>query len=318
MKGTIHRLSKGVFLSFVALGLAITLNGCGPGFPIMTGEQEKLVKNVEMLVKDNEELKNRLSALESGNGTRAELDAMKRSVAEANAGVEVLRHDLSFAKGSAEEAGLERGRVKEALDSVKSTIRSADERLKSLEKASAGDAEALAALRSAIDGNDRRLGELKDAIASVEKKAIAAAEGSRAAEAQSQGHNAKKEQEPPEAMYARGYKETIDKDYAKAAETLKSFLANHGGHKLAGNAQYWLGEVYYARGDWEIAILEFDKAVKKYPESEKIPAAILKEALSFEKLGSMKEARVLLNEVMERFPKSTEAKTAKKRLESLR
>lgn len=316
MGGTIRRLSSGVSLSFAALSLSIALNGCGPGFPIMTGEQEKLVKNVERLVKENEELKGRLSALETGNGARAELDAMKRSVAEANAGAEALRHDLSFAKGAAEEAGLERARVKEALDSIKSSIRSADERVKSLEKASAVGAEAIAALRSAIEANDRRLGEIKDAIASVEKKAIAAAEASRLA--QSQSHDTKKEQEPPEAMYARGYKETVDKDYAKAAETFKAFLANHSGNKLAGNAQYWLGEVYYARGDWELAILEFDKAVKKYPESEKIPAAILKEALSFEKLGSKKEARVLLDEVMERFPKSTEAKTAKKRLESLK
>lgn len=316
MRPSLKKLSKGAFLPFAALSLAVSLYGCGPGFPIMTDEQEKLVKNVDRLVKENSELKTRLSALEAGGGIRAELDAMKRSVAEANAGIEGLRHELSFAKGSAEESGLERARVKEALDSVKSSIKSADERLKSLEKASTEDAEAIASIRSAIDNNDRKLGDLKDAIASVEKKAVASAEASRMA--QSQPQDAKKGEEPPDAMYARGYKETIDKDYAKAAETFKAFLANHSGHKLAGNAQYWLGEVYYARGDWELAILEFDKAIKKYSESEKVPAAILKEALSFEKLGSKKEARVLLNEVLDRFPKSPEAKLAKKRLESLK
>lgn len=315
MRGALKRIStKGALLPFAALSLVVSLYGCGPGFPIMTDEQEKLVKNVDRLVKENAELKTRLSALEAGGGIRTELDAMKRSVAEANAGIEGLRHELSFAKGSAEEAGLERARVKEALDSVKSSIRSTDERLKSLEKASAEDAESIASIRSAIDNNDRKLGDLKEAIASVEKKALAAAEAS-ATRAPAQDS---KKGEEPEAMYARGYKETVDKDYAKAAETFKSFLASYSGHKLAPNAQYWLGEVYYARGDWELAILEFDRAVKKYPESEKVPAAILKEALSFEKLGSKKEARVLLNEVMERFPKSPEAKLAKKRLESLK
>ena len=83
------------------------------------------------------------------------------------------------------------------------------------------------------------------------------------------------------------------------------------------NAQYWLGEIYYAKGDWEMAILEFDKVIKKYPNAEKAPASLLKQGFAFEKLGSTKEATVLLREVMDKYPKSSEASIAKKRLAAI-
>ena len=128
---------------------------------------------------------------------------------------------------------------------------------------------------------------------------------------------APREQEA-ETLYQKGYKETTSKDYPKAIDTFQRFLVAYPGHKYAGNAQYWLGEIYYARGDWEMAILEFDKAVKKYPESEKTPASLLKQGFAFEKIGAKKEARVLLNDVIKKFPASAEAGLAKKRLAALK
>jgi TolA-binding protein len=67
-----------------------------------------------------------------------------------------------------------------------------------------------------------------------------------------------------------------------------------------------------------MAILEFDKVIKKYPGAEKAPASLLKQGFAFEKLGSVKEAAVLLQEVADKYPKSPEASIAKKRLASIK
>jgi len=39
-----------------------------------------------------------------------------------------------------------------------------------------------------------------------------------------------------------------------------------------------IGETYYLKKDFEKAILEYEKAIVKYPEGDKIPAAIYKQA----------------------------------------
>jgi len=43
---------------------ALLLSGCGPGFPIMTREQEDLIMNVEKLMKENDSNKARIERVE--------------------------------------------------------------------------------------------------------------------------------------------------------------------------------------------------------------------------------------------------------------
>ena len=56
---------------------------------------------------------------------------------------------------------------------------------------------------------------------------------------------------------------------------------------------------------------------KENPQSLQFPIATLRIGLSFIELGLTKEAQVFFKEVVERFPKSKEAKTAKKLLENM-
>ena len=46
----------------------------------------------------------------------------------------------------------------------------------------------------------------------------------------------------------RGIRAVKQADYPAAEEALKTFIAQHPKDPLAGSAQYWLGETYYARG----------------------------------------------------------------------
>lgn len=293
--------------------MGIALTGCGPGFPIMTGEQETLIKNVDNLLKENAALKSRVAQLETKEASTGNKDFedLRKSIAEANASIDKLRQDVSFIQGGIEEADHKNEQIRQSV----AGLTGLNERLTAIEASIRDNDKKFESLKGSFDAHEKKLADLAESVSSADKRAASIEERLSAASNPAQK---KTTPEDPEAVYLKGYKETIDKDFASATETFQSFLASYPDHKFAANAQYWLGEIYYAKGDWERAIIEFDKAIKKYPKSEKIPASILKQGFSFERLGSKKEAKVLLQEVIEKFPKSSEATIAKKRLETFK
>ncbi len=95
----------------------------------------------------------------------------------------------------------------------------------------------------------------------------------------------------------------------------REFVAVYPDHKLAGNAQYWIGECLYSQRRFAEAAEEFAKVETDYPASHKIPAALLKKGLSLEELKRMPEAQAVLQQLVERYGKSEEAAKAKEKLE---
>ncbi|MBE7413786.1 MAG: tol-pal system protein YbgF [Deltaproteobacteria bacterium] len=309
--------------AFIALlFLAMAIPACGPGFPIMTGEQEKFMNDVDRLVKDNEELKRKVAVLEGSGGLpslRAEVDGLKKSLAESNVGLEKLRQDVAFVRGAVEEGTHEKEEILDAVRAADSNSSDLVSRLAAIESSVRSVQDGLASMEVSQQYNDSRFSELKDEVAALNKQASMLEQA--VAGARTEAAGLKEGAEGPEGaenLYNKGFRETTAKDYPSAIQSFQKFLSAHPDHKLAGNAQYWLGEIYYAKGDMEMAIREFDKALKKYPGSEKTPASLLKQAFAFEKLGAKKEARVLLQEVVQKYPKSGEAGLARKRLEALK
>lgn len=106
-------------------------------------------------------------------------------------------------------------------------------------------------------------------------------------------------------------------DYNGAIDKFKKFLEKHPDSNLADNAQYWIGESYYGLKDFDQAIVEFDLVRKDYPKSDKVPGAWLKIGYSFAELGNRVDARLFLQEVINRFPQSKEAEKARDKIRSL-
>jgi len=125
-------------------------------------------------------------------------------------------------------------------------------------------------------------------------------------------------QEPgPVEMYEKAMEKSREGDYESARSMFKEFLGKYPKEDLASNAQYWIGETYYAQGKFEEAILQFDKVIQLYPKSDKAPGAILKEAMSFCNLGDKEGCRLFLNKVIQDFPRSSEAEKAQQELKKL-
>jgi len=115
----------------------------------------------------------------------------------------------------------------------------------------------------------------------------------------------------PDSVYKQAQDLLKAGDNKKAREVLANFLEQYPNHKLSPNARYWIGETYYLEKNYEQAVLEFQKVIKEYPGKDKVPAAMLKQAMAFKEIGDIKSARFVLKELLEKFPSSEEAPMAK-------
>ena len=86
---------------------------------------------------------------------------------------------------------------------------------------------------------------------------------------------------------------------------------------LSDDSLYWAGECWLAQKKPREAIAAFDKLFRSYPQSDKAPAAHLKKGIAHHELGEKAQAMVELNFVVNQFPGSDEAKSARQRLKSL-
>jgi len=97
----------------------------------------------------------------------------------------------------------------------------------------------------------------------------------------------------------------------QARPLFQDFLNRFPKDELSSNAQYWLGESYYAEKKWNDAIVEFQKVLKEYKGSEKVPDALLKIGMSFQAQGDCQNALLFYEEVQQSHKSSAAAKSAK-------
>ncbi len=121
----------------------------------------------------------------------------------------------------------------------------------------------------------------------------------------------------PQRLYDDSQIAFKEKKYADARQKFESFTKDFPAHPLTPNAYFWLGETYYADKKFEDAILAYETFVKKYPNHEKNRSALLKQAYSFIEIGDRKTGKVLLEKVIEKYPKSPEAGLAEKKIQEL-
>lgn len=107
--------------------------------------------------------------------------------------------------------------------------------------------------------------------------------------------------ETPRRMYDTGYNYMMASDYASAEATFRNFLSSYPQDDLAGNAQYWLGESFFARGQYRQAAGEFLKGYKSYKDSSKAPDNLLKLGMSLQRLGQSEAACQTFSELKARY-----------------
>lgn len=101
----------------------------------------------------------------------------------------------------------------------------------------------------------------------------------------------------------------------EAVAALRTFVSRNPQHDYADNAQYWLGESYYAARDYPRALVEFRTVIETYPRGNKVPDALLKVGYCYYAMGQSQKARAVLEQVVNLYPRTEPAAIAAKRLE---
>jgi tol-pal system protein YbgF len=109
-----------------------------------------------------------------------------------------------------------------------------------------------------------------------------------------------------EQLYHDAFKKLQDGDYAGAEKGFKAFLASNPRNPLAGNAQYWLGETYYARRDYQNAMVSFAEGYKVYKASPKGPDNLLKLGITLAVLNKKQEACSVFQRFNQDYPRATD------------
>jgi tol-pal system protein YbgF len=107
-----------------------------------------------------------------------------------------------------------------------------------------------------------------------------------------------------QTLYQQGYGALLQKDYAGAEDAFRQLVDTYPNDPLAGDAQYWIGESYYVRGQYKNAADAFLHGYKKYKKGQKAPDTLLKLGMSLAELGQKEAACSTFNELKAKFPQA--------------
>jgi tol-pal system protein YbgF len=278
--------------------IGLLLFGCAStrDVRILDKEMDKLYSQINTLRKENDSTKKELSDL------RAENQRLKTDLALR---VENLQSELRTLSTGVEEYKELLKRPSKETDRMKEDM---EGRLKTLEERRKAQEEKLKEIEDRLKGLNGKMAGSSSKPTESEKlaptkeipselKGISTGMGD---------------------LYKDAYETFHRGDLEGARRKFEAFLKQYPNTELSDNAQFWIGETYYLKKDYEKAILEYEKAIVKYPEGDKVPAAIFKQALAFSELGDKTNARNLLKRVIEKYPHSDQAGMAKKKLEAIK
>jgi len=260
--------------------ILLSLSGCAS-----TGDLKAL--RSELNQRTDEKISSLYAELDEVKKNAAALDSMRKGQANTAADISDLRENLQQLRGQVEtlkkDASLGSKTDKQLLDNILLRINFIE---KFLEIGS----------KSSSDASDK----------TGKSNGVAAASKDPA------------KKQDKEKAYSAAYQTFQEGHYSKARSDFQEFLTTYPDSEYSDNAQFWIGECYFFEQKYESAILEYEKVTKNYPNGNKVPYALLKQGLSFLKLGDKTSAKLLLQEVIKNYPNTSQARIARSNLQEIK
>ncbi|MGK5083558.1 tetratricopeptide repeat protein [Bdellovibrionota bacterium FG-1] len=114
----------------------------------------------------------------------------------------------------------------------------------------------------------------------------------------------------PSELIEKGKTQMGGGNFEGAAETLGAAQRTAKGKK-AEEATFLRGECFYTIKEYKKAIVEYSRFPEKFTKSAYMSKALFQIGRSFEALGMKEDAKSFYQELIEKFPKSPEAKKAR-------
>lgn len=101
-----------------------------------------------------------------------------------------------------------------------------------------------------------------------------------------------------------------------AIKAFQSFVQKYPDSTYQPNANYWLGQLSYNKGDKDGAAHYFATVVKSWPKSPKAPDAMYKVGLIMQDKGDSAKAKAVYQQVVAKYPGTDAAKQAQKKIDA--
>jgi tol-pal system protein YbgF len=118
----------------------------------------------------------------------------------------------------------------------------------------------------------------------------------------------------PDQLFAAAYGDYSRGNYDLAISEFRQYVETYPTSEMADNAQYWIGEAYYAKKQLNEALTEFEKVISIFSKGDKVPAARLKKGMVLMDLGQADAARAEFQAIIKFYPRSNEAQLARQQL----
>jgi tol-pal system protein YbgF len=118
----------------------------------------------------------------------------------------------------------------------------------------------------------------------------------------------------PDQLFAAAYGDYSRGNYDLAISEFRQYVETYPSTEMADNAQYWIGECFLAKKQFNEAIAEFDLVKTKYPKGDKVPAARLKKGMALMESGQPDAAKVEFKAIIALYKGSSEAAIAQQQL----
>ena len=119
------------------------------------------------------------------------------------------------------------------------------------------------------------------------------------------------------AAYDKAFSLLKQSRYADAALEFETFLREHPSGGLNDDAWYWMAQARYVMREFESALNAYQTIANYFPESSRVPAALLKIGYIQYEMAAYPEARQTLSDLLQRFPAHRVAVSAETRLKKM-
>lgn len=121
----------------------------------------------------------------------------------------------------------------------------------------------------------------------------------------------------PQRMYDTAWADYTNGQWALAIQGFEAYIKTFPQSELADDAQFYIGQTYYADGAFQESVTAFEQVLLAYPDGNVVPDASYKRGLALDRLGETDRAQQAFELVVQNYPESTMATLAQQALDRL-
>ncbi len=119
-----------------------------------------------------------------------------------------------------------------------------------------------------------------------------------------------------QTAYQQAYTQMANRQYNDAMSQFQAFIKQYPKSTLVTDSHYWLGLLYLAKGQSDLASQQFRKVIA-HQHNDKTPDAMLRLAMIFLTNGDMAHAKQLFQKIVTQYKTSAAAQSAAQQLKAM-